>query len=202
MTRYNHHNFFDSQDLLFYGPLDKCSVCNGSLEFDGRRYACRGFYSEWASCIFSTRNPPRKQEPIKLPDSIKNSLPSDVTFSLLLILFFLLFVLHFCCLQPKILSFFLLACFPVCLPQLLKKYQDPSHRPHRDLGLAEKPFTGMMISLMGRLTRTHVRTTVTVVALIPFIDWILTFCFWLRSIIGKQLSKSMEEKWQTLYLVL
>ncbi|ESW04414.1 hypothetical protein PHAVU_011G093100 [Phaseolus vulgaris] len=103
------------QDLLFYGALDKCSVCNGSLEFDGRRYVCRGFYSEWASCIFSTRNPPRKQEPIKLPDSVQNSLPSD----------------------------------------LLKKYQDPSHRPHKDLGLAEKPFTGMMISLMGRLTRTH-----------------------------------------------
>ncbi|RDX82304.1 Poly [ADP-ribose] polymerase 3, partial [Mucuna pruriens] len=100
------------QDLLFYGALDKCSVCNGSLEFDGRRYVCRGFYSEWASCTFSTRNPPRKQEPIKLPDSVQNSL-------------------------------------------LLKKYQDPSHRPHRDLGLAEKPFTGMMISLMGRLTRTH-----------------------------------------------
>ncbi|KAG4979960.1 hypothetical protein JHK82_033196 [Glycine max] len=103
------------QDLLFYGALDKCSVCNGSLEFDGRRYVCRGFYSEWASCTFSTRNPPRKQEPIKLPDSVQNSLASD----------------------------------------LLKKYQDPSHRPHRDLGLAEKPFTGMMISLMGRLTRTH-----------------------------------------------
>ncbi|WVZ02428.1 hypothetical protein V8G54_023234 [Vigna mungo] len=103
------------QDLLFYGPLDKCSVCNGSLEFDGRRYVCRGFYSEWASCIFRTRNPPRKQEPIKLPDSLQNSVPSD----------------------------------------LLKKYQDPSQRPHRDLGLAEKPFTGMMISLMGRLARTH-----------------------------------------------
>ncbi|KAL5169733.1 Poly [ADP-ribose] polymerase 3 [Glycine soja] len=103
------------QDLLFYGALDKCSVCNGSLEFDGRRYVCRGFYSEWASCTFSTRNPPRKQEPIKLPDSVQDSLASD----------------------------------------LLKKYQDPSHRPHRDLGLAEKPFTGMMISLMGRLTRTH-----------------------------------------------
>ncbi|XP_040863053.1 protein ADP-ribosyltransferase PARP3 isoform X4 [Glycine max] len=65
------------QDLLFYGALDKCSVCNGSLEFDGRRYVCRGFYSEWASCTFSTRNPPRKQEPIKLPDSVQNSLASD-----------------------------------------------------------------------------------------------------------------------------
>ncbi|KAJ1440675.1 WGR domain [Sesbania bispinosa] len=103
------------QDLLFYGAMEKCSVCNGNLEFDGRRYACRGFYSEWASCTFTTRDPPRKEEPTKLPDSIQNSLVSD----------------------------------------LLKKYQDPSRRPHRDLGSAVKPFTGMMISLMGRLTRTH-----------------------------------------------
>ncbi|KAK2397950.1 protein ADP-ribosyltransferase PARP3 [Trifolium repens] len=32
---------------------------------------------------------------------------------------------------------------------------DKSKRPQRDLGLAIKPFTGMMISLMGRLNRTH-----------------------------------------------
>ncbi|XP_004506166.1 protein ADP-ribosyltransferase PARP3 [Cicer arietinum] len=103
------------QDLLFFGALEKCLVCNGNLEFDGRRYACRGFYSEWSSCNFSTRDPPRKEEPIKLPDSVQDSPVSD----------------------------------------LLKKYQDPSHRPQRDLGLATKPFTGMMISLMGRLNRTH-----------------------------------------------
>ncbi|CAJ2654664.1 protein ADP-ribosyltransferase PARP3 [Trifolium pratense] len=103
------------QDLLFFGALEKCTVCNGNLEFDGRRYACRGFYSEWSSCTFSTRDPPRKEEPIKLPDSVQNSPVSD----------------------------------------LLKKYQDQSKRPQRDLGLAIKPFTGMMISLMGRLNRTH-----------------------------------------------
>ncbi|KAK7257623.1 hypothetical protein RIF29_31720 [Crotalaria pallida] len=104
------------QDLLFYGALEKCPVCNGSLEFDGRRFSCKGFYSEWASCTFSTRDPPRKEEPIKIPDSVQNSLVSD----------------------------------------LLKKYQDPSTRPKMNVGLlADKPFTGMMISLMGRLTRTH-----------------------------------------------
>ncbi|CAK8576374.1 unnamed protein product [Lathyrus sativus] len=103
------------QDLLFFGALEKCLVCNGNLEFDGIRYACRGFYSEWSSCTFSTRDPPRKKEPIKLPDSVQKTPISD----------------------------------------LLKKYQDPSQRPHRDLGLAIKPFTGMMISLMGRLNRTH-----------------------------------------------
>ncbi|KAK2362808.1 protein ADP-ribosyltransferase PARP3 [Trifolium repens] len=90
-------------------------VCDGNLEFDGRRYACRGFYSEWSSCTFSTRDLPRKEEPIKLPDSVQDSPVSD----------------------------------------LLKKYQDQSKRPQRDLGLAIKPFTGMMISLMGRLNRTH-----------------------------------------------
>ncbi|KAI4334250.1 hypothetical protein L6164_018962 [Bauhinia variegata] len=104
------------QDLLFYGALEKCPVCNGSLEFDGRRYSCRGFYSEWASCTFRTRDPQRKQEPVKLPDSVQNTAISD----------------------------------------LLKKYQDPNRRPHRELGSADKPLTGMMISLMGRLTRTHI----------------------------------------------
>ncbi|XP_028756844.1 protein ADP-ribosyltransferase PARP3-like [Neltuma alba] len=103
------------QDVVFYGALEKCPVCNGTLEFDGRRYSCRGFYSEWSSCTFRTRDPPRKEEAIKLPDSVQNSPVSD----------------------------------------LLKKYRDPIRRPHRDLGSAEKPFTGMMISLMGRLTRTH-----------------------------------------------
>lgn len=79
--------FLNSQDLLFYGALEKCPVCSGSLEFDGRRYSCKGFYSEWASCTFSTRNPPRKEEPIKLPDSVQNSLVSDVIFSHLFFLF-------------------------------------------------------------------------------------------------------------------
>lgn len=44
--------------------------------------------------------------------------------------------------------------------QLLKKYQDPSRRPKRDLSTPDKPFTGMLISLMGRLTRSHVWSTV------------------------------------------
>ncbi|KAK9999574.1 hypothetical protein SO802_019177 [Lithocarpus litseifolius] len=104
------------QDLLFYGVLEKCPVCNGNLEYTGTRYSCRGFYSEWSSCSFNTKDPPRKQEPIKLPDFVLNSPVSD----------------------------------------LLKKYQDPSRRPHRDLVTTDKPFTGMMISLMGRLSQTHV----------------------------------------------
>ncbi|KAM3692862.1 hypothetical protein ACJW31_08G121200 [Castanea mollissima] len=103
------------QDLLFYGVLEKCPVCNSNLEYTATRYSCRGFYSEWSSCTFSTNDPPRKQEQIKLPDSVLNSPVSD----------------------------------------LLKNYQDPSRRHHRKLVTTDKPFTGMMISLMGRLSRTH-----------------------------------------------
>ncbi|XVF69157.1 hypothetical protein PTKIN_Ptkin11bG0058400 [Pterospermum kingtungense] len=102
-------------DMLFYGPLQKCPVCNGDLEFDGTRYCCKGSYSEWSSCVYKTRSPPRKQEPIKLPDSVLNSPVADLT----------------------------------------NKYQDPSRRPLRYVGVTDKPFLGMMISLMGRLTRTH-----------------------------------------------
>ncbi|CAK9179102.1 unnamed protein product [Ilex paraguariensis] len=61
------------QDLLFYGPLDTCTVCGRTLEFTGIKYWCKGTLSEWITCIYSTRDPPRKQEPIKLPDSIKKS---------------------------------------------------------------------------------------------------------------------------------
>ncbi|KAL6202509.1 hypothetical protein ACLB2K_026217 [Fragaria x ananassa] len=103
------------QDLLFYGPLDKRRICNGKLEFNGIRYSCTGTYSEWASCTLNTRDPPRKQEPTKLPESVEKSPASD----------------------------------------LLKKYRDPSRRPKRDLSTPDKPFTGMLISLMGRLTRSH-----------------------------------------------
>ncbi|KAB1227213.1 Poly [ADP-ribose] polymerase 3 [Morella rubra] len=103
------------QDLLFFGPLEKCPVCNGNLEFARTRYICSGFLSEWSSCTFSTKDPPRKQEPTKIPDSVLNS--------------------------------------PVT--HLIKKYQDPSRRPRRNVAILAKPFTGIMICLTGRLSRTH-----------------------------------------------
>ncbi|XP_065868519.1 protein ADP-ribosyltransferase PARP3 isoform X2 [Euphorbia lathyris] len=104
------------QDLLFLGPLGKCPMCDNNLVFDGIRYSCKGFYSEWSSCTFKTRsNPPRKEEPVRLPDSVLNSPIAD----------------------------------------LLKKYQDPSRRPRQELVAPSKPFAGMMISLSGRLSRTH-----------------------------------------------
>ncbi|XP_030505783.2 protein ADP-ribosyltransferase PARP3 [Cannabis sativa] len=103
------------QDLLFYGALDKCPVCNGTLEYNGIRFCCNGSYSEWSTCTFSTRDPPRKDEAITLPDSVLDSPVSD----------------------------------------LLKKYQDPSRRPGKNSKATDKPFLGMTISLMGRLSRTH-----------------------------------------------
>ncbi|CAN6557211.1 unnamed protein product [Malus baccata var. baccata] len=87
------------QDLLLYGPLDKCPACDGDL-------------NEWATCTFVTKDPPRKQEPIKLPGSVLSS-------------------------------------------PLLKNYEDPSRRPRKVLSMPDKPFTGMIMSLMGRLSVSH-----------------------------------------------
>ncbi|KAL2511120.1 Poly [ADP-ribose] polymerase 3 [Abeliophyllum distichum] len=103
------------QDMLFYGPLDKCVICGGTLELSDINYSCKGFYSEWSTCTYTTRDPPRKDEPLKLPESVKESSIAD----------------------------------------FLKKHQDPKPRPQRALVSAKKPFKGMMISLSGRLSRTH-----------------------------------------------
>ncbi|CAN0900479.1 Protein ADP-ribosyltransferase PARP3 [Linum grandiflorum] len=66
------------QDLLFFGPLERCPLCGGNLEFNGKIYGCTGFYSEWSSCTFKSKNPPRKQDPTRLPDSVLNSSISDM----------------------------------------------------------------------------------------------------------------------------
>ncbi|CAL1403960.1 unnamed protein product [Linum trigynum] len=102
-------------DLLFFGPLERCPLCSGNLEFNGRIYACKGFYSEWSSCTFKSKNPPRRQDSTKLPDSALNSSIAD----------------------------------------MLKKYQEPSGRPRRDVAVPLKPLAGMVIALSGRLSRTH-----------------------------------------------
>ncbi|KAL3616068.1 Poly [ADP-ribose] polymerase 3 [Castilleja foliolosa] len=105
-------------DILFYGPLGKCKVCNGNLRLSGGIYTCGGYYTEWSSCIFTTSNPPRTADPIVLPDSVKHSAVAD----------------------------------------LLKKHQDVKSRPSRASAASastDKPFKGMMISLAGRLSRTH-----------------------------------------------
>ncbi|KAL6506461.1 Poly [ADP-ribose] polymerase 3 [Orobanche gracilis] len=104
-----------SQDILFCGPLDKCQICGGALEVsaDGT-YTCNGSYSEWSSCTFSTWNPPRKDEPIKLPDFLEDSAVAVSE-------------------RASIREFSII----------------------RIAGSTDQPFKGIMISLSGRLNRTH-----------------------------------------------
>lgn len=65
---------------MFYGALAECPLCGGNLICDNeKRFVCGGEISEWCSCVFSTKSPPRKEEPIKLPDSVMNSAISDVS---------------------------------------------------------------------------------------------------------------------------
>ncbi|CAM0949267.1 unnamed protein product [Alopecurus aequalis] len=103
------------EDMIFYGPLEKCSICAGQLECKGWRYKCKGKYSEWASCIFSTNKPPRKDGPIKVPSGIRDDF----------------------------------------LNKWLKK-QEGMVYPKRDMDEKAHIFSGMMISLSGRMSRSHV----------------------------------------------
>ncbi|PIN25417.1 NAD(+) ADP-ribosyltransferase, partial [Handroanthus impetiginosus] len=97
------------QDILFYGPLEECLVCGSAIEISSTTYSCRGAYSEWSTCTYTTEDPPRRDEPIKLPDSVKDSGVADI----------------------------------ICI-------RAPKGQPSTD-----KLFRGLVISLAGRLTRTH-----------------------------------------------
>ncbi|XP_010326979.1 protein ADP-ribosyltransferase PARP3-like isoform X2 [Solanum lycopersicum] len=66
------------QDVMFYGPLDNCPICGGKLECSGDGYHCVGDYSEWSSCIYSTKEPPRREESLKLPESVESTPISDL----------------------------------------------------------------------------------------------------------------------------
>ncbi|XP_073133427.1 protein ADP-ribosyltransferase PARP3-like [Henckelia pumila] len=65
------------QDIMFYGPLEKCPICSGILEVTDTSCTCKGSYSEWSSCTYTTLFPPRR-DPLKLPDSIKDSAVADI----------------------------------------------------------------------------------------------------------------------------
>ncbi|KAJ6817198.1 poly [ADP-ribose] polymerase 3-like [Iris pallida] len=105
---------FRCQDMLFYGALERCPVCNHHLHCTGRNYVCRGPYSEWTTCTYTTRESPRKDQPLKVPDGIHDPI-----------------VLDWC------------------------KNRESRPYPQRELIPLDKPLAGMMISLSGRLTRTH-----------------------------------------------
>ncbi|KAL5976359.1 Poly [ADP-ribose] polymerase 3 [Asimina triloba] len=98
-------------DILFSGPLERCPVCGGNLQYTGKDYTCQNTYNEWSTCTYSTREPPRKEEPPKVPQEITN-------------------------------------------PVLVKNHE-PNHRPKSELSKIDKPFAGMVISFLGRLSRTH-----------------------------------------------
>ncbi|CBI28338.3 unnamed protein product, partial [Vitis vinifera] len=103
------------QDMMFYGALEKCPACDNTFECTGDNYVCTGAFSEWSSCTYSTRDPVRRKEPVKLPDSVRES------------------------------SAF----------ELIKNHQEQGNFPRRNLNPTGKPFTGMLICLSGRLSRTH-----------------------------------------------
>ncbi|XP_068661736.1 protein ADP-ribosyltransferase PARP3 [Aristolochia californica] len=62
------------QDIMYYGPFGECPVCNSKsgFEYTGREYKCISFYSEWSTCTYTTRDPPRKEVALKLPNGIKD----------------------------------------------------------------------------------------------------------------------------------
>lgn len=72
----------DSQDMMFYGPLESCAMCGGQLEYTGKNYRCQGRYSEWTTCPYTTINPPRKSDRIKVPEDINNETAREVCFVL------------------------------------------------------------------------------------------------------------------------
>ncbi|URE26762.1 PADR1 (NUC008) domain [Musa troglodytarum] len=102
------------QDMMFYGPLEKCPVCYNQVDCSGSNYRCRGAYSEWSTCIYTTTDAWRRDQPVKIPEGI-----GDET-----------------------------------VKEWINK-QDSRRYPCRELTSSNKPFGGLMISLSGRLSRTH-----------------------------------------------
>ncbi|KAG6536811.1 hypothetical protein ZIOFF_001880 [Zingiber officinale] len=61
------------QDMVFYGPLKKCPLCEGQIDCTGSNYQCTGAYSEWSSCTYTTMDAPRKDQPVKIPEEISDN---------------------------------------------------------------------------------------------------------------------------------
>ncbi|RAL38229.1 hypothetical protein DM860_018069 [Cuscuta australis] len=104
------------QEIMFYGPLEKCPICGGALECGGDgAYHCKGDFSEWSACVYITKDPPRTKELLSIPESVKKT--------------------------PTI-------------SDIIKKHEYHKGGPEKEVA-SIKPLSGMMISLSGRLTRTH-----------------------------------------------
>ncbi|GFZ20322.1 poly ADP-ribose polymerase 3 [Actinidia rufa] len=50
------------QDILFYGPLDECPICGGTLEWTGTKYYCKGDYNDKESASEPRNNAQRRMQ--------------------------------------------------------------------------------------------------------------------------------------------
>lgn len=55
-------------DIICFGALSPCSVCNGKFIFRNSFYYCTGHDTEWTKCFNITAYPERV--PIKLTDAL------------------------------------------------------------------------------------------------------------------------------------
>ncbi|CAA6660681.1 unnamed protein product [Spirodela intermedia] len=99
------------QDMLFFGPLKKCPVCGHHIKYERSHYACRGPYSEWTTCTYTSRESPRKAEAVKVPEGVGSPMVAEEA--------------------------------------------RPESVPSPGVDSPRQAFYGMMISLSGRLSRTH-----------------------------------------------
>ncbi|CAI9094624.1 OLC1v1030390C1 [Oldenlandia corymbosa var. corymbosa] len=59
------------QGIMFHGSMNNCPVCGGSLMYNSKEYYCKGEFNEWSSWTYATKDPPRKDEPLKIPESVE-----------------------------------------------------------------------------------------------------------------------------------
>lgn len=64
--------------MMFYGPLEKCPVCRNQVDCSGSNYLCRGAYSEWSTCIYTTTDARRRDQPVRIPEGIGDETVKEV----------------------------------------------------------------------------------------------------------------------------
>jgi poly [ADP-ribose] polymerase 2/3/4 len=142
--------------MMFYGPLEKCPVCEGQLEFKEWKYKCTGNctgnYTEWARCTFRTDDPSRISGPIEVPDDIKDDFIRKVMR------------LQFVCAsnEHRIEHGLVIKCScTICIYsiglQWMKQQEGKGKEfPKRDVDEEAHILSNMMIDLSGQMTRLYV----------------------------------------------
>lgn len=130
--------FIYSQDMLFYGALKSCPVCGGTLEYNGQSYNCTGSYSEWSTCTYNTREPPRLEEPIKFPDFVHESTISDV----ILLPFLCMLSLRFSPHLNHLISYHLVTCIAFYICSCCWNIKTPRSDQRGSWSLAINPLSG------------------------------------------------------------